>query len=101
MRTRNRTLAPTPLHPTQVHPGRPHVDHRPSPARPVGCRPCADGHDHCHGTLVLHADGSAECDDAGACEVREDLHEWWVACVELGCGCTGDEQDEPSLLLAA
>ena len=96
MRTRNRTPAPV-----QLHPGRPQADPTHPPAPPARCRPCTDGHDHCHGTLVLHADGTAECGEAGACEVREDLHEWWVACVELGCGCTGDEQDEPALLLAA
>ena len=80
MRTRNRT---------------------PEPPAVERCRPCAAGDHHCHGTLVLHADGTAECDEAATCEVREDLHEWWVACVELGCGCTGDEQHEPVLLLAA
>lgn len=65
------------------------------------CHPCAAGTAHCHGTLVLHADGAAECDEAHRCECREDLHEWWVPCTDLGCGCTGDEHPNPHLLLAA
>lgn len=82
MRTRNRTPQP------------------PAVERPA-CRPCVADEHHCHGTLVLHADGTTECEEAVTCEVREDLHEWWIACVELGCGCTGDERHEPVLLLAA
>ena len=56
--------------------------------------PCCTGEQvlaHCHGTLVLHADGTAECDGAGACELDELQHELWVACDELGCSCAGDE----------
>ena len=90
MRTRNRThQSATPIDPAR------------GTELPAGCRPCAAGDHHCHGTLVLHADGGAECDEAATCETREDLHEWWIACVDLGCGCTGDEQDRPQLLLAA
>jgi hypothetical protein len=50
---------------------------------------------------VLHADGTVECDDAAACEAREDAHEWWLPCDELGCGCTGDEHPLGLELLAA
>jgi hypothetical protein len=85
MRTRNRTRTPLTT-PTAILPAAP-------------CGPCDAGHHHCHGTLVLHADGTVECDDVADCACREDLHDWWIACVEIGCGCTGDEQ--PLLLLAA
>ena len=64
------------------------------------CRPCTTDHRHCPGPLVLHADGTAHCDDGHVCEAREDLHEWWVPCTDLGCGCVGDEQPEPVLLAA-
>ena len=47
----------------------------------------------CHGTLVLHADGTVECDEVEVCGAVEVVHDWWVSCVELGCGCTGDEGD--------
>jgi hypothetical protein len=50
---------------------------------PVGCR---------H-TLVLHADGTHECEGSPACRGDELLHEWWVACDELRCGCVGEEHD--------
>lgn len=76
------------------------IEQRPRPTiRP--CFPCATGTDHCHGTLVLHADGTAECDEERRCERREDLHDWWVPCTDLGCGCTGDERPAERVLLAA
>jgi len=73
-----------------------------SATRPTAtaCLQCTTGHRHCHGTLVLHADGSAHCDEALRCEGRHDLHDWWVPCTDLGCGCTGDEQPQPMLLAA-
>ena len=59
---------------------------------PECCRAGADGLVHCHGTLVLHADGVLDCDE---CVYGTDpsLHEWWVPCIELEtpCGCVGDE----------
>lgn len=73
---------------------------RHTPATPR-CRPCATSADHCHATLVLHADGSAECDEARRCEAREDRHDLWVPCTDIGCGCTGDEHADPQLLIAA
>jgi hypothetical protein len=71
---------------------------RKSPAVPA-C--CADGLAHCHGTLVLHADGTVECDDVDACGADESQHELWVACDELGCGCVGDDAPLEGWLLAA
>lgn len=55
----------------------------------------------CHGTLVLHADGSVECDEQDACGADELQHELWVACDELGCGCVGDDAPLDGWLLAA
>lgn len=45
----------------------------------------------CEGTLVVHADGSVECEHEASCGLDELDHELWVACDELGCGCVGDE----------
>ena len=47
----------------------------------------------CRGVLVAHADGTLDCEEAHECGAAEDVHDWWVACTELGCGCTGDERD--------
>lgn len=62
----------------------------PSPAS--GCRACVDGLAHCHGTLVLHADGVLDCAEA-VCGADPSLHEWWLTCMEFDspCGCVGDE----------
>lgn len=73
------------------------TDTLPAPA----CATCRAGHEHCHTTLVVHADGVVECDDSLRCGGREDLHDWWLPCTDLGCGCTGDEQPSPQVLLAA
>ena len=56
---------------------------------------------HCHETLVLHADGTVECDGEAACGLDELQHDLWVACDELGCSCTGDESPLEGWLLAA
>ncbi len=58
------------------------------------CASCASELAHCHGTLVLHADGDEVCDEASSCHNDTALHQWWVPCTELhpACGCTGDER---------
>jgi hypothetical protein len=53
------------------------------------CPECEHAAEHCHGTLVRHADGTVECTDT-ACYVREsDRHDLVVACTEvhLTCSC--------------
>lgn len=71
-----------------------------SPIGPAAC--CGNDLDHCHGTLVLHADGTVECDEHATCEADEARHELWVTCDELRCGCVGDDAPlEGWLLLAA
>jgi hypothetical protein len=62
---------------------------------------CADRLEHCHGTLVLHADGTVECDEQAVCGADDTLHDLWVTCDELRCGCLGDEAPITALLLAA
>lgn len=47
----------------------------------------------CEQVLVLHADGTNECDDQHTCGADELLHDWAVPCHELGCACTGEEHD--------
>jgi len=56
---------------------------------------------HCHETLVLHADGTLECEGEAVCGADELQHDLWVACGELGCGCVGDDAPLEGWLLAA
>ncbi|WP_216216590.1 hypothetical protein [Amycolatopsis aidingensis] len=51
------------------------------------CVRCAGGLDHCHGTLVLHADDQVECTDLGCADHDELRHSLTVDCVELAGGC--------------
>jgi hypothetical protein len=55
----------------------------------------------CEHTLVLHADGTTECDGAHECGCDGLVHDLWVACDELGCGCVGEEHDRAVVWLEA
>ena len=57
--------------------------------------------DHCHGTLVLHADGTLECEHQDECGADESRHELSVTCDELRCGCLGEDAPLDGWLLAA
>ena len=46
----------------------------------------------CPGILVLHADGTDECEHVAECGGDELLHEWALPCAELACGCAGEER---------
>jgi hypothetical protein len=56
--------------------------------------------DHCHGTLVMHNDRTAECTDA-ACELADPLrHALIIDCAVVLGGCCAEEA-EPDLALAS
>jgi hypothetical protein len=40
--------------------------------------------------LILHANGTDECEHDRACGADELLHDHVVACHEVGCACTGE-----------
>lgn len=74
-----------------------HTDVRVQPAGSEGgrCPECTAGVDHCHGTLLLHDDGTEECSTPGCCGWWE-RHDLRVHCAELDrCFC------EPSTRLPA
>ncbi|WP_199430928.1 hypothetical protein [Qaidamihabitans albus] len=54
------------------------------------CASCETGLDHCHGTLVWHGDGAAECTDHGCAGLDSMRHALVIDCeaVDGGCGCT-------------
>ncbi|MGD9797185.1 MAG: hypothetical protein AB7H43_00330 [Acidimicrobiia bacterium] len=49
----------------------------------------------CRGTLILHADGTDECEHQPVCGADELRHEHVVACHEVGCACTGEAWHVP------
>ncbi len=59
----------------------------------------------CTGTLVLHADGTDECEHSHLCEADELAHADVVSCDEIGCACAGETAPAPfhlpALVLAA
>jgi hypothetical protein len=61
------------------------------------CTDCLEQLQHCHGTLVVHADGRVECLDGDAgCTRLAAAHGWRTSCDDLGMqGCC------PSTALAA
>lgn len=54
------------------------------------CRSCIGELDHCHGTLVTHADGFVECTEDGCADFAQLRHTLTIECHEVrgGCGCT-------------
>jgi hypothetical protein len=62
------------------------------------CTLCGRGIGHCHGTLLLHSDGTAECTEVLCDETQADLHELVLDCRQVtgGCACA-----EPASVKAA
>ncbi|WP_134712344.1 hypothetical protein [Saccharomonospora xinjiangensis] len=60
------------------------------------CMSCRTGLDHCHGTVVLHIDGDAECTDAECTDVQLLRHTLVIRCDDLegGCGCRAERYEE-------
>lgn len=52
-----------------------------------GCVACGGDLDHCHGTLVVHAQGNTECTDPGCDDVDQLRHDLLVDCAALTTGC--------------
>ena len=51
------------------------------------CWDCGSDLDHCHGTLVIHGDGTVECTD-GACIVLDPArHTLIIPCGRIAGGC--------------
>ncbi|HZT67763.1 MAG TPA: hypothetical protein VFA11_18380 [Acidimicrobiales bacterium] len=57
-------------------------------ATSAGCPDCVDGLDHCHSTLVEHADGTWSCTDDD-CDLGPASHGSSSRCQDLAgrCGC--------------
>lgn len=63
----------------------------PDPGSAQKCADCVDGLDHCHGTLLIHRDGTGECTDAACREHEQTRHDLVADCCDIvpACGCTG------------
>lgn len=53
------------------------------------CRRCSAALLHCHGTLVHHDDGTADCTDED-CAGDVALHDFVMSCFEINSGCCAD-----------
>ncbi len=55
----------------------------------VVCVYCREGLEHCHGTLVVHPIGPAECSELSCAVPELYCHDLVVDCcaIEGGCGC--------------
>lgn len=51
------------------------------------CAECAAELDHCHGTLVTHHDGFAECTEDTCAEFDPARHALRIECHDLDGGC--------------
>ena len=56
------------------------------------CSGCRDDLDHCHGVLVVHVDGLAECSEPGCLDLDRVRHSYLVVCEDAPegrCACLG------------
>jgi hypothetical protein len=51
------------------------------------CVLCSRGIEHCHGSLVVHSDGTAECTAITCEDLHVDMHELVLECFQLAGGC--------------
>lgn len=58
------------------------------------CGECVAQLDHCHGTLIIHAEGSAECTSSECTMPFADRHLWVLDCAALlpECACAAEYQ---------
>jgi hypothetical protein len=53
------------------------------------CVECDQDLEHCHGTAIVHFDGSADCTEDPGCRLIVEQHLWVIACAEVDCDCGG------------
>ncbi|WP_067531794.1 hypothetical protein [Nocardia crassostreae] len=51
------------------------------------CSLCESALDHCHGTLIAHADGATECTDWHCDSLDRVRHVYLADCSEVAGGC--------------
>lgn len=61
---------------------------------PRPCKDCVEAADHCHGTLMIHADGAVECTEVRCSPLREDRHAFVVSCSLVVRECACRESDD-------
>jgi hypothetical protein len=60
----------------------------PQPALVVQtCAECEQDLEHCHGTAIMHFDGTADCAEDPACRLAVEQHLFVVSCGEVQCDC--------------
>jgi hypothetical protein len=55
------------------------------------CVECEQDLEHCHGTAIVHFDGSADCTEDPGCHLAADHHIFVISCVEVECSCAGPQ----------
>jgi hypothetical protein len=60
--------------------------------RRLRCAGCESGFDHCHGTLVVHVDGAAECTDPSCDDTDQLRHDLAVDCPSTVIDCCEPRQ---------
>ncbi len=59
-----------------------------------GCADCAADVDHCHGTLVAHGDGTADCTDVACANADPLRHVLTADCMAVLGGCCYESASE-------
>lgn len=51
------------------------------------CPECEQDLEHCHGTAIVHWDGSGDCTDDPGCRLAVEQHVFVISCGEVECPC--------------
>lgn len=59
----------------------------------TSCADCAEGLDHCHGTVIAHRDGATECTEPNCAPADPVRHALVVDCADVdgGCACIAEQ----------
>ena len=55
------------------------------------CVECHQDLEHCHGTAIVHVDGTADCSDDPDCRAGAELHLFLLSCHEVECSCAAGD----------
>jgi hypothetical protein len=53
----------------------------------AACTECEQDLEHCHGTAIVHFDGTGDCTEDPGCRLVAEEHLFTISCTEVECDC--------------
>jgi hypothetical protein len=55
------------------------------------CFECEQDLEHCHGTVIVHCDGTGDCAEDPGCRLGVEQHLFEISCGEVECSCAAPD----------